>query len=155
MTKLIHNSRQSRLEVKDGRKVVASVPTALSQTALEGLLAATNPDDFEDVASLVAHIEATLAALAARKGSVIPDEYRYRYGVDQNCGDDVAIRLKDATTDPEGHVDLARLAEIASRNGVSDRYDVWLHKGLNNGMLRMNLGNVLRGIARKGAEVTI
>lgn len=153
MTKLILNAKLARLEVKDGRKVVATVATTLTPIALEGLLAATNPDDFEDTAALVTHLEATLAELAARKGSVVPDEYRYRYGVDQNCGDDVAKRLTAKVTDPKTGVDLEACRAVAGANGIEDRFDVWLHKGLNPGMVRMNLGNVLRGKARKGEEV--
>jgi hypothetical protein len=153
MTKLIFNSKLGRVEIKDGRKVIASVATTLTAATLAGMLEATDPDDFEDTAALVAHLEATIATLAARKGSVVPDEYRYRYGVDQNCGDEMAKALTAKVTDPKTGVDLEACREVAAANGVEDRFDGWLVKGLNPGMVRMNLGNVLRGKLRKGDAV--
>lgn len=138
--------------LKDGRKNVwkIEVPKGLTKAAIEGTLAALDPDT-----ATQAEVEAALEAALARKGSVIPDDYRHQYGVDQNCGDDLAKRLKDATTGPDGKTDMDAVERIAGQNGLGDRFDSWAARGLNNGMVRMNLGNVLRGKARKGEEVTI
>lgn len=107
--------------------------------------------------AMLDHLEASLAEVEQRRsGSVIPDTYRHQYGVDQNNGDDLAQNLKDycggGLNDP---LDLDRLREVVDTNGIADRFDVWMTKGLNNGMLRMNTGNVLRGKVRKGEVVRI
>ena len=73
--------------------------------------------------------------------SVVPLEHKKRYGKSQSCGDDVAKRLKGLQ--PE---DLAFLAQL---NGIV--YARWSH--LNGGMQRMNLGNVIRGMEKRGEEV--
>ena len=151
MTKIIHNTKQARIEIKDGRKVLASISTVLPPAVVAGILAGLDPE---------ADQEATLATLAAaieeasrRKGSVVPNEYRYQYGVDQSCGDDVAKALTAKVTDPKTGVDLEACRVVAGANGVEDKFDAWLDKGLNPGMVRMNLGNVLRGKARRGEPV--
>ena len=84
------------------------------------------------------------------KSSVVPDSYKARYGAAQNCGDDVAERLK-------GHDPFL----VATDNGI-DAEQKWgvgriAHgkKPLNNGMIRMNLGNVLRGRIKRGEYVVI
>ena len=137
---------QTRLPIPDGAKV----------DTIEGILAAmdfTTPMSEADVKS---HLEAALEAAAQRRGSVIPDSYRYSYGEDQNCGDDVAAELKaycgGGLKDP---LDLAKVEEVANANGIGDRFDVWMAKGLNPGMVRMNTGNVLRGMARNEKPIRI
>lgn len=148
--KLIYNAKLARVEAKEGRKVLWSVGTGhLPEATVQGILDGADPEAADLQVALLAAVEAALA----RKGSVVPDEYRYRYGADQNCGDDVAKKLTAAVTHPETGVDVDKCAEIAAANGVGDRFDGWLAKDLNPGMLRMNLGNVLRGKARRGEEV--
>lgn len=61
-----------------------------------------------------------------------------RKSVDNN--DKIAKELRGA--------DIDTLAKVAKRHKVSDRFDAWQKKGLNPGMIRMNLGNVLRAQAR-------
>jgi len=84
------------------------------------------------------------------KSSVVPDSYKARYGADQNCGDDVAERLK-------GHdpylVALDNNIDAEQKWGVG-RIALG-KKPLNNGMIRMNLGNVLRGRIKRGEYVVI
>lgn len=46
------------------------------------------------------------------------------------------------------------LPKIAKSNGVSDKFDKFKNT-VNAGMVRMNLGNVLRAMVRNGTEVTI
>lgn len=148
--KLIYNAKLTRIEAKAGRKVVWHLPTGtLPAATCEGLIEGADPEaaDLQDL------LAAAIASAQAAKKSVIPDEYRYRYGADQNCGDEVAKRLTALVTDPQTGVDVAKCAEIAAANGIADRFDGWQAKDLNPGMLRMNLGNVLRGMARRGVEV--
>jgi len=83
-------------------------------------------------------------------GSVVPDSYKILYGKQQNCGDDIADLLK--TEDVYG---------VAKANGI-DSNEKWGEgrraKGktpLNPGMVRMNLGNVLRGRVKRGEYVVI
>lgn len=153
MTKFVANIDKAEICAKDGRKILWRVATGtLSQAAIDGILAAIDPETPPTQEELQAIVEAA----AKRKGSVIPDNYRHQYGVDQNCGDDVAQKLRDKTIRKTGkteYVDMEALAEIASANGLADRFDGWLAKDLNNGMVRMNLGNVLRGKARRGEEI--
>lgn len=153
MAKYVLNKQETEILAKDGKKILFRVAVGnLSATSVAGILAALDPE----VATSKEDLEALVEAAAKRKGSVIPDGYRHQYGVDQNCGDDVAQNLRDKTIRKTGkteYVDMDALAEIAAANGLADRFDGWLTKGLNNGMVRMNLGNVLRGKARRGEEI--
>lgn len=150
--KTIYNARHTRVEVKDGRKVVGQLTTTLPEATLEGILAGLDPE-LTDPEAILAAVQAAIDEATRRKGSVVPDDYRYRYGADQNCGDAVAKALTAKVTHPRDGVDLDACREIAGANGVEDRFDGWMAKGLNPGMVRMNLGNVLRGKARRGEPV--
>lgn len=155
MTKI--DTHKTDLRIRDGRKVLARVnATGLTPAMIDGIIAAADTElPLED---LVAALEAAVAAALTRKGSVIPDHYRHQYGADQNCGDQIALVLTDAVTIVEGkttRVDLDAARAIAAANEVEDRFDRWLAKDLNPGMVRMNLGNVLRGKNRRGEDVVI
>lgn len=152
MTKLIANKARTTISLRDGRKNVwqVEVPQGVTPAQVEGLIEAADAET-----ATPEQIEAVLASLLAKRGSVIPDDYRVRYGADQNCGDDVAARLKSATTDGEGNLDMDAVERIAAANDLGGKFDEWRTKGLNNGMVRMNLGNMLRAKARKGDEVAI
>lgn len=155
MTKLIYNARHARVEAKDGRKVVATLPTTLPEATLAGILAGLEPeveDGRHTPEELLALVAEAIAEATRRKGSVVPEDYRLRYGADQSCGDAVAKALTAKVTTPNG-VDLEACRDIAEANGKGDRFDAWVAKGLNPGMVRMNLGNVLRGMARRGEAV--
>ena len=149
MTKLIYNAKQARIEAKDGRKVAFSVNTALTAIAANGIIAG-----FDGAEVTLEALQAAVAAAEAKRGSIIPQHYRERYGADQNCGDKMATLLTEEVTD-EGKVNATLARNVAVANGVEDRFDVWLTKGLNPGQLRMNLGNVLRGKLRRGELVTV
>jgi hypothetical protein len=92
-------------------------------------------------------------------GNVVPEKYRQKYGKAQNCGDEMALALKEYVTvvgkNEKGKevelCDIDLLAEVALSNGLS--LDPWDH--LNIGMKRMNLGNVLRGRLNKGQRVQV
>lgn len=151
MKKLHISKTGTTVSLKDGRKNVWTIDgITLHPNRLAGLVAAQDPDTVTEQ-----ELRDAIAKAEAKKGSIVPDEYRYRYGVDQNCGDDIAVRLKDKTTDGKGNADMEAVAEVAAKNGLADRFDGWVARGLNNGQLRMNLGNMLRGKARKGEPVTI
>jgi hypothetical protein len=149
--KIVRKANTSNVQVKDGRKVAATIETTLPDKVIDGLIAGMDTTDL-DLDGILAALQSAIDAAAAKRGSVVPDEYRYKYGADQNCGDDVAKRLTAAVTGPDG-VDLTEARKIAALNGVEDRFDGWMAKDLNPGMVRMNLGNVLRGLARKEQEV--
>lgn len=145
-------TKGTEILVKDGRKVAAKVATStLTPNAQAGLIAGADVELPLD--ELVAALEAAVAEALSRKASIVPDEYRYKYGADQNCGDDVALRLTAKVTDPKTGVNLEACREVAGANGIEDRFDAWLARDLNPGMVRMNLGNVLRGKVRRGEEV--
>jgi len=71
-------------------------------------------------------------------GNVVPERYRKRYGSAGNNGDEYALAFADLKTREE-------LTECAIANGIDK--DRWQER--NNGMYRMNLGNVLRGLRSK------
>lgn len=85
------------------------------------------------------------------------DEYRAR-GNPRTCSDDFSELFNEATlisTDGDGKalkrpiLDEPALREIAEKNGIE--YSKYEH--LNKGMRRMNVGNVLRGILRRGDSI--
>lgn len=95
-------------------------------------------------------------------GSIVPEEYRIRYGAAQRCGDDISEILSAYVTtdrasknDPEGGLDRAKLYEVAETNSIGHRVAQWEDHGLNGGLLRMNTSNVLRGMVRRGELVMI
>jgi len=95
-------------------------------------------------------------------GSIVPEKYRVKYGAPQNCGDAIAIALTDFVTEPrknkknpDGGLDRAKLRGVAEENGIADKLAEWEDRGLNGGLLRMNLSNVLRGMNRRGERVVI
>lgn len=138
----------------DGRTKVGSLETTAKAAIVEGVLAAlTFPTTVEEATPVI--LKAIEEALL-RRGSVIPNNYREGYGCDQNCGDDVAVVLKDycggGLKDP---LNFDLLRNVAEANKITDRFDVWVEKKLNPGMVRMNVGNVLRGMVRREEPVVI
>lgn len=81
----------------------------------------------------------------ALPNSVVPNKYKQRYGSKANCGDELANALADI--DPASDV----WSQLAADNGID--WTRWSH--LNNGMRRMNLGNVLRNMAKKGTRLNL
>ena len=75
-----------------------------------------------------------------------------RYGRSGSCGDQVSELLTQYLRNEEtGKTDMPKLEKVAKDNSINLKR--WSH--LNMGHLRMNLGNVLRGKARSGADVHI
>lgn len=91
-----------------------------------------------------------------RAGSVVPEKYKQLYkenGTPGNCGDWLALTLKEYTTTDKGNVDPAAVDAIAEANGLSTaKYD-----RTNNGWqgrLRMTVRNSLvKKIVEKGVLI--
>ncbi len=98
-------------------------------------------------------------------GNVVPKKYREKYGKSQCCGDALAEVLTGycshevKTQTPKGkaktvvRVNLDRVVAVAQANGLQAKLERWAD--LNPGMQRMNLGNVLRGMLKRGERVTV
>lgn len=95
-------------------------------------------------------------AAAPKQGSrsIVKAHYKARYGNRQNNGDEIAGELSAAVTgNDKGRTftDLAALAEVAKANGI----DMAKYAHLNAGQQRMNVGNRLRGMEKRGEFVVI
>jgi hypothetical protein len=95
-------------------------------------------------------------SMAAVGRQIVPPKYRQRYAPNNDrCGDEISELLSAAvlTTDEKGRevLDEKAYLDVCAENDLDPMK--WDH--LNNGMRRMNLGNVLRGRYRKGEEVVI
>ena len=96
-------------------------------------------------------------------GSIVPTKYRIKYGVTQRCGDEVAETFSGYVTLPragkkddiDGGLDRPKLREVAAANGLADKLAEYEARELNGGLLRMNIGNILRGMVRRGERVEI
>lgn len=98
-------------------------------------------------------------------GSIVPEKYRVKYGVTQRCGDEIAETLsayvteartkKNGSKDIDGGLNREKLREVANANGLSAKLDGYEDRGLNGGLLRMNISNILRGMNRRGERVVI
>lgn len=95
-------------------------------------------------------------------GSVVPEKYRVLYGSEQNCGDDMAKALTEYVTlgrvskkSPDGGLDIELLRKVAADNGLSTFLQNWENRGLNGGLLRMNISNMLRRMVRNGERVKV
>lgn len=93
--------------------------------------------------------------------SVVRAKYRKLYKPTKNtCGDPFVEAFEEATRDKDGKkVVIDKLVRVGKANKV-DVLGRWGHlKGrdgeINVGMLRMNLGNVLRALVRNGTAVKI
>lgn len=76
------------------------------------------------------------------------DEIRTQSGAPSiHSGDDLAEALLGSYA--------SELGSIAKENGLKSNYDAWIDRGLNPGMIRMNLSNMLRGKMRRGEAITI
>jgi hypothetical protein len=94
--------------------------------------------------------------LLATKGYAMPDvmtkKFLDKYGRSGSCGDTLSSSLSTYLVDPEtGRTDTSKFKRVATDNGID--YSKWSH--LNMGQRRMLLGNVLRGMLRRGAHVTV
>lgn len=88
---------------------------------------------------------------AAEEGGVVPKKYREKYGKEKHCGDDVAVAMKEFTTDDKGKLIEDKLHKVAKDNKI----DMEKYAGMNPGMQRMNIGNILRGKINRGEKVKV
>ena len=89
----------------------------------------------------------------AEISTIVKNKYKKRYQQNKNrCGDELSEVLSGATIGENKKIDLDKLIEIGKDNGV-DVNERWGH--LNNGMIRMNLGNFLRNCIKKGVSIHI
>jgi hypothetical protein len=88
------------------------------------------------------------AKAAVERRDVVPPQYRARYQeTGGNNGDFIADELSAVTKDGG----IATLTAIKKENGIEENR--WA--GMNNGMIRMNLANVLRGRFLRGETIYI
>lgn len=83
------------------------------------------------------------AGLWNYRGDVVPASYKRKYGKAQTCGDSVAQHLVQR--------DIHWLTDVAEANGID--IGRWAH--CQYGQKVMNLGNVLRGMIKRGDYVVI
>lgn len=89
------------------------------------------------------------------RGSVVKAKYRAIYkeaGHPDHCGDEMAQLFIDYMDGAEGEAAAAKLELLAHVNGLDDSWAKWSADRSVRGWIgraRMNLGNVLRGRARK------
>ena len=93
------------------------------------------------------------------RSMIVHNKYRQlyqQYGA--SCGDAMSTAMKEATNSqvptPKGFKDVLNvdaLHRIATQNGID--FNKYTH--LNNGQLRMTIGNCLRGLLNKGEDVVV
>lgn len=94
------------------------------------------------------------------RGSVVKAKYKQKYRPTKDTNGDEYTEVLRAFTlnEADQAVDINKLSIVAKDNGLTIK--PWLHLtnkdgSQNVGMIRMNLGNVLRGMRRNGADVRI
>lgn len=94
-------------------------------------------------------------------GNVVPAKYREKYGAAQNCGDELAdvlsafVMVEDPENPKKRVCSRSQLETVADANGLQDKMREYEESGKNLGMVRMNIGNILRGRIRRGQYVKI
>ena len=84
-------------------------------------------------------------------GDKVGKKYRERYGKLGHNGDDIAELLKMHCVGEDGKIDTGKLDKLCAANKID--YGKYVH--LNVGMQRMTIGNILRGMVRKGNPIKI
>jgi ribosomal protein L12E/L44/L45/RPP1/RPP2 len=96
--------------------------------------------------------EAEEEAEEGQSEEVVRRKYRMKYAeTDNHCNDALAVAFHDATQVSTGVLPIVAIKQIAAANGV----DLKRWEKHNPGMIRMNLGNVLRGKLRRGETVHV
>lgn len=111
--------------------------------------------------AVVAEVEAILADLIP-SSSAVKDGYKKAYARNElkhTCSDDIAHAFAQLTQGHTGDDLMEVLVKVGEANGlaVEDRWGHLRNKdgSRNTGMIRMNLGNVLRNAAKRGEKVAI
>jgi len=99
----------------------------------------------------------TRKAKAASSGKgIIGPEYRKEYAVDRKnktASGNPTVSNGDRIAQAMRGLDLDACSKVAKENKLQDKFSGWAK--LNPGQQRMNLGNVLRGLVRKGEGATV
>jgi len=83
-----------------------------------------------------------------------PGKYKELYKENQGkCGDEISLTLSAYVTDGKGKLDLNALVEVIAANNLIEKQSKWT--ACNGGLLRATVSNCLRGLVRKGTDVTI
>lgn len=101
--------------------------------------------------------DAAMKADEKKTGTVVPLSYKEKYkaaGDPTSCGDEVANAFKAHVTVGK-QMSPTMLRQVANENGLDSKLDEYQDKNLNPGMQRMNIGNVLRGRAKRGEMVKV
>jgi hypothetical protein len=82
---------------------------------------------------------------------VMTNKFAQKYGRSGTCGDSLSEAITKFLRDPDtGRMSTSRFEQILEDNAINRSwYD------LNNGQRRMMVGNVLRGMIRRGRVVTV
>ena len=137
----------------------------------DGIFAFESQED-EDILDAIEELQAEADESEADEdeeqasGSRVKEGYKAHYaqlksvgGSGQGCADQLnqwmTANLNGLVTDTNGKVKMTVIVEslwdFAEENGITD-YAKYSH--LNNGMKAMNVANRLRGLARKGKDIT-
>jgi len=95
-------------------------------------------------------------------GSIVKQRYKLEYAARGDvtcCGDDLSQVLKEAVTEysqdsKKSRIDMPALREIAKQSGLEAKFDEYEQR-LNPGMVRMNIGNLLRKKMRDEGHVMV
>lgn len=83
---------------------------------------------------------------------VMTDKFAMKYGRSGSCGDELSEAVSNFLKNPStGRMDPDKFRQLSEANSINP--DKW--RGLNNGQRRMMLGNVLRGMIRRGRPVKV
>lgn len=131
--------------------------SAMTDKALRAFLAAHGVEHPKGARRARLIAIAREAGLFGAHGDVVPAHHKARYGASQSCNDDIAealaafVRVPHPTKPGKTVIDEALMRQVAEANEVD--LDRWAH--LNIGMVRMNLGNVLRGKVKRGENAIV
>ena len=129
------------------------IPTTATAAITEYIPSTWTPAPDSETSDQIADREQLEAEQKARKRPV-PTKYRDRYkaaGDATCCGDDISATMKIEGNTPDA------VRAIAEQNGLTAKWEGYTQraKPLNNGMVRMNIGNLLRGKLKKGNDIQI
>lgn len=99
-----------------------------------------------------AHEAQEEAPVVRLRCGVMPARHHAKYTAQGGgCADGLDTAMRETFTDPKEGTDVDGLVATAKHNGIWN--PAWA--SLNPGMIRMNTANRLRGLLRRGKEVTL
>jgi hypothetical protein len=152
--------KSAQRAVRKTRKTAVAAPGQPALTEEQAENTKTEPDKGGEEAPVAKTKKSNKKAPKVRKArtgagkSIIPDAYRSQYkkvkGVKTESGAP-AVHCGDGLAGLMAGLDNDAIAKVGRENKV----DVAKWSKLNPGQVRMNLGNVLRGMIRRGEKVTV